>query len=182
MSLEFFRKKRFPRRHSDVFCQRMALTIPCIISLSNPLALPVVKGPNVYADAARLPDLLQIQSPQGCRTILLPQGSSALCTIDLPAFAECPEASQLLLLHFASATVADSFSTAHVKTSLAPGCTLTTKFSVRRAQDTNSLSVFFNGGGFPKPFVSTQVGLVRAGFAAANTADPQCLRKRLWQI
>ena len=73
---------------------------------------------------------------------------------------------------FASATVADSFSTAHVKTSLAPGCTLTTKFSVRRAQDTNSLSVFFNGGGFPKPFVSTKVGLVRAGFAAANTDDP----------
>ena len=70
----------------------------------------------------------------------------------------------------ASVTVADSLSTAHVKTSLAPGCTLTTKFSVRRAQDTNSLSVFFNGGGFPKPFVSTKVGLVRAGLAAANTA------------
>ena len=33
------------------------------------------------------------QSPRGCRTILVPQGSSALCTIDLPAFAECPEAS-----------------------------------------------------------------------------------------
>ena len=72
MSLEFFREKRFQRRHPDVFCQRMALTIPCVsslrvtphqvlqsfhcssstslarpgerISLSNPLALPVVKG------------------------------------------------------------------------------------------------------------------------------------------
>ena len=73
---------------------------------------------------------------------------------------------------FASVTVADSLSTAHVKTSLAQGCTLTTKFSVRRAQDTNSLSVFFNGGSFPRPFVSTKVGLVRAGFAAANIADP----------
>ena len=73
---------------------------------------------------------------------------------------------------FASATVADDLSTAHVKTSLAPGCTLTTKFSVRRAQDTNSPSVFFNGGGFPKPFVSTKVGLVRAGLAAADTAAP----------
>ena len=36
---------------------------------------------------------------------------------------------------FASNTV-ESLSTAHVKTSLAPGCTLTTKFSVRRAPDT----------------------------------------------
>ena len=60
-------------------------------------------------DAARLPDLLQIQSPRGCRTILLPQGSSALCTIDLPAFAVCPEASQLSVAAFASVTVADSF-------------------------------------------------------------------------
>ena len=68
------------------------------ISLSNPLALPVVKGPNVCVDAARLPDLLQIQSPRGCRTILIPQGSSALCTVGLPAFAECPEASRLPLL------------------------------------------------------------------------------------
>ena len=71
--VEFLRKKRFQRRHPDVFCQRMALTIPCVsfcvyrliksssrstvpcsstslalpgerISLSNPLALPVVKG------------------------------------------------------------------------------------------------------------------------------------------
>ena len=33
MSLEFFRKKRFQRRHPDVFCQRMALTIPCVSSL-----------------------------------------------------------------------------------------------------------------------------------------------------
>ena len=64
---------------------------------------------------------------------------------------------------FASVTVADSLSTAHVKTSLAPGCTLTTKFSACRAQNTNSLSVLFNGGGFPKPFVSTKVGLARAG-------------------
>ena len=62
MSLEFLRKKRFQRRHPDVVCQRMALTIPCVSSLrltphqvlqsyhcslqlvSNPLALPVVKG------------------------------------------------------------------------------------------------------------------------------------------
>ena len=73
MSLEFFREKRFQRRHPEVFCQRMALTIPCVssllfhaslnppvvlllaarpawhvqaqrIALSNPLALPVVKG------------------------------------------------------------------------------------------------------------------------------------------
>ena len=73
---------------------------------------------------------------------------------------------------FASNTVAESLSTAHVKTSLAPGCTLTTKSSVRRAQDTNSLSVFFSGGGLPRPFVSTKVGLIRAGFAAANTATP----------
>ena len=34
MSLEFFREKRFQRRHPDVFCQRMALTIPCISSLN----------------------------------------------------------------------------------------------------------------------------------------------------
>ena len=61
---------------------------------------------------------------------------------------------------------------AHVKTSLAPGCTLTTKFSVRRAQDTNSLSVFFSGGGFPSPLVPTKVGLALAGFAAASTAAP----------
>ena len=33
MSLEFFREKRFQRRHPDVFCQRMALTIPCVSSL-----------------------------------------------------------------------------------------------------------------------------------------------------
>ena len=58
-----------------------------------------------------LPDFLQIQNSQRCRMILFPQGASALCTIDLPAFA--------------SAILADSFSTAHVKTSLAPGCTLT---------------------------------------------------------
>ena len=45
---------------------------------------------------------------------------------------------------FASATVADSLSTAHVKTFLPPGCTLTTKFSVRRAQDTDSVESFPN--------------------------------------
>ena len=33
MSLEFFREKRFQRRHPDVFCKRMALTIPCVSSL-----------------------------------------------------------------------------------------------------------------------------------------------------
>ena len=33
MSLEFFREKCFQRRHPDVFCQRMALTIPCVSSL-----------------------------------------------------------------------------------------------------------------------------------------------------
>ena len=64
---------------------------------------------------------------------------------------------------FASLTVADSLSTAH-----------TTKFSVRRAQDTNSPSV---GGGLPRHFVSNKVGLARAGFvAAATAAPPLCAR------
>ena len=31
---------------------------------------------------------------------------------------------------------------------------------------------FFNGGGKPKPLVSTKVGLARAGFVAATTAPP----------
>ena len=113
------------------------------------------RGPNVCVDAARLPDLLQIQSPQGCQTILLPQGSSAPCTVDLPTFEECPKVSQLPLLRSLLSPLPILLSTVHVETSLDPGCTLTTKFSVRRAQDTNSLSVFFSGGGFPKPFVST---------------------------
>ena len=76
-------------------------------------------------------------------------------------------ASQLPLLR--SLPTPLNLSTAHVKTSLAPGRTLTTKFSVRRAPDTNSLSLFFSGGGFPRPFVSTKVGLARAGLAADNT-------------
>ena len=32
MSLEFFRERRFQRRHPDVFCHRVALTIPCVSS------------------------------------------------------------------------------------------------------------------------------------------------------
>ena len=129
MSLEFLRKKRFQRRHPDVFCQRVSLTIPCVSSLSvtphqvlqsfhcslqldqlwhvqergflraTLMLFQSSRGPNVYVDAARVPDLLQIQSPRRCRAILLPRGSSALCTVGLPAFAECPEASQLPLPH-----------------------------------------------------------------------------------
>ena len=41
-----------------------------------------------------LPDLLLIQSPPGCRTILLPRVSSALCTADLPALPEFPRGNQ----------------------------------------------------------------------------------------
>ena len=118
MSFEFPRKKRFQRHHSDVFCQRMALTIPCVSSLrvtphqvlqsfhcslqldqlGTSKLFQSSRGPSVCVNAARLPPLLQIQSPQGCRTFLLPQGSSTLKTIDLSAFAECPEASRLPLL------------------------------------------------------------------------------------
>ena len=134
------------------------------ISLSNPLALPVVRGSH------RLSRRRQATDPRGCRSTLPPRGSSALCTADLPAFAECPEHIKTSVAAFASVTVAHSLSTAHVKTSFVPGCTLTTKFSVRRAQDTNSLRVFFSGGGLPRPLVSTKVGMARAGFVAATTA------------
>ena len=117
MSLEFLRKKRFQLRHRDVFCQRLALTNPCVSSLcvtfhqvlqcSTSLArpgerisepsscLPVVNGPNICVDAARLPDLLRAH--EDVERFLLPQGSSALCTIGPPAFAKCPKTSQLPL-------------------------------------------------------------------------------------
>ena len=52
--------------------------------------------------------------------ILLPQGSSALYTVDVPAFAECPEGITTSVAAFASVTVADFLSTAHVRTSHAP--------------------------------------------------------------
>ena len=124
--------------------------------------------PIVCADAAKLTAHLPIQSPQGCRTTL-PRGGPLRCVL---LICQCPEASPLQSPAFASVTAADSLFTAHVKAFLAPGCTLTTKFSVRRAQDTNSLSVFFSGGASPWPLVSTKVGVARAGFVAATTTAP----------
>ena len=196
MSLEFFRKKRFQRcRHPEVFCQRVALTIPCVSSLRvtphQILKLQLdqlgTSRRKTFSEQSSRSSSRQgvptfVQTQPGFQTI---SRSRAHKDVERFSFHKGHQhCVQLICQHsqsffrgittsvaaFASATVADSFST--VKTSLAPGCTLTTKCSIRRAQDTNSLSVFFNGGGFPRPFVSTKVGLVRAGFAAANTADP----------
>ena len=125
MSL-FFREKRFQRHHPDVFRQRMALTIPCVSSLRvTPHQVLESLHCSLHLDQLgtsrrqnfseqssrsssrqRFPTSVQTppgfqtfsrSSPQGCRTILLPQGSSAICRINLPAFKECPVASQLLL-------------------------------------------------------------------------------------
>ena len=129
MSLKFFREKRFQRRHPDVFCQRMALTTPCVSSLrvtphqilksfhcSLQLdQLGTSRRKNFSVQSSRSSSRQEVptfvQTPPGFQTfsrstahkdverlILLPQGSSALGTTDLPAFAECPEALQLLLL------------------------------------------------------------------------------------
>ena len=197
MSLEFFRERRFQRRHPDVFCQR---TIPCVSSLrvtphqvlksfhcSLQLdQLGTSRRKNFSEQSSRsssrqgVPTFMQ--TPPGFQTF---SRSRAHKDVERLSFHKGHQhCVQLICQHSQSVqrhhnfcccvrfcTVADSLSTVHVKTSLAPGCTITTKFSVRRSQDTNSLSVFFNGGGFPRPFVSTKVGLVRAGFAAANTAD-----------
>ena len=127
------------------------------ISLSNPLALSVVKGsqrlcktppslqPFSRSRAHKDVERFSFHKGHQHRIQLICQRSQSVQSITTSVAA------------FASVTVTDSLSTAHVKTSLAPECTITTKFSVRRAQDTNSLSVLFSGGGFPSPLVSTRL-------------------------
>ena len=201
MSLELFREKRFQRRHPDVFCQRTALTIPCVSSFrvtphqvlksfhcSLQLdQLGTSRRKNFSEQSSRsssrqgVPTF--VQTPPGFQTF---SRSRAHKDVERFSFHKGHQhCVQLICKHWQSIQRHHNFcccirfchccrfpSHAHVKTSLAPGRTLTAKFSVRRAQDANSPSLFFNGGGFPRPFVSTKVGLVRAGFAAANTADP----------
>ena len=100
------------------------------ISLSNPLALPGAP----------------IQNPQGCRTTLPPRGSSAQCTADLPAFAECPEASRLQSLRSPPSPLPTPFprpTSRHLS--------LQDVRARRRAPKTRVR------GGFPGPLVSTEV-------------------------
>ena len=202
MSLEFFRKKRFQRRHPDVFCQRMALTIPCVSSLrvtphqvlksfhcSFQLDQLGTSRRKNFSEQSSRPSSRQgvptfMQTPPGFQTFsrsrahkdverfsfhkghqycvqLIRQHSQSVrrhhnfcCCI---RFCHCCR----FLFHGPRQDISRSMVHTHDEV-LCTSC----------AQDTNSLSVFFNGGGFPKPFASTKVGLVRAGFAAANTAAP----------
>ena len=87
-----------------------------------------------------------------------------------------------MLASFASVTVADSPSTAHVKTSLAPGCTLTTKFSVRRAQDTNSLFHVLQWWKLTKAFRVHQSRIGSCCIRSGYHRRARCLRKVLWQL
>ena len=121
----------------------------------------------IFPNAARLPVFLQNQSQQGRPTILLPQGSS-VCSWSA-SFRRVSRGVATSDAAFASVSVADSLSTARRHSLHGVD---SHKFTVRRAQDTSSLSVFFSGGGFPRPFVSTKVGLARAGLAAAYTPAP----------
>ena len=158
MPLKFFGKKCLQRRNSDVLCKRVTLATPSISSLRVTLLLAL----QLFQCSVQVSQL-----GTSTRKDLSEQSSGSSRRQEVPSFVQTP--------------CSDSLSTAHVETSLAPGCTLTTKFSVRRAQDTNSLAAFFRGGGSPRPFVSTKVGLARAGFVAAATAAPTvCARVKAW--
>ena len=119
MSLKFFGKKCFQRRQPDVLCQRVTLATPSISSLRvtphqvlhpfhcslqlsqlgtsrrKDLSEQSSWGPCVCADAAVLWPFSWSRAHKDIERHSPPRGSSALCTADLPAFAECPEASRL---------------------------------------------------------------------------------------
>ena len=210
MSLEFFREKRFQRRHPDVFCQSMALTIPCVSSLRvTPHQVLKSFHCSLQLDqlgTSRRKDFSEqssrsssrqgvptfVQTPPGFQTF---SRSRAHKDVERFSFHKGHQhCVQLICQHSQSVRRHHNFcccirfchccrfSFHGPRQEISRSRVHTHDEVLCRAQETNSLSVFFNGGGFPRPFVSTKVGLVRDGFAAATTADPTCLRKRLWQI
>ena len=203
MSLEFFRKKRFQRRHPDVFCQRMALTIPCVsslrvtphqvlksfhcslqrrpawhvpgerISLSNPLALPVVKGsqrlcrrrqasrPSPDPEPTRMSNnspSTRVQHSQSVR-----RHHNFCCCV---RFCHCCRFS----FHGPRQDISRSRMHTHDEVLL---------YVVPKIRTHSPCSSTVEA--FPNLSYPPRSDWVRAGFAAANTAVPHCLRKRLWQ-
>ena len=137
------------------------------------MLFPSSGGLIVSADAAWLLALLLVQSPQGCRTTLPPRGSSALCTADLPALAECPEASRLQSLRSLLSPTADPF---HGPRQDISRSRMYAHDEVLCASCPRH-ELTFRVLPLPRPFVSTKVGLARAGFVAAATAAPTvCVR------
>ena len=120
------------------------------ISLSSPLALPGRQGvPSFVQTPPGFEPFSRSRAHKDVERLSLHEGHQH-CVQLICHIRSVSRGIKTSIAAFASVTVADSLSTAPVKTSLAPGCTLTTKFSVRRAQDRNSLSVLFSGGGLTR--------------------------------
>ena len=163
MSLELFRKKCFQRHHCDTLCNRGAghsehPSSACCASSStrgvplHPAALPAwdvrekgYLGETLWhfqlsgtliacADAAK-----PFAKSRGNKDVeRLPLDEADLNTLYSWSAGTCRVSSGIKTSApgFASVTVANvptSLSTAHIKSSLAPACTLTTQFSVRHA-------------------------------------------------
>ena len=181
MSLELFKKSCLQSHHSDVLCKRVALATLSVSSLGvaphqvfqafhctlqlcqhgsskrkdfseQPSGSSSCQGiPIACASAARLQALLLIQSQQGCRTTLLRRGSSTPCTADLLALAEFPAAS-LRSLPTPLPTCHLLFPRPTSGHLLLLGARSPRSSLCAAPRDTKSLSVFYSGGGLPRPF------------------------------
>ena len=130
------------------------------ISLSNPLALPVVNRSQRLCGRRQASQTLS-RAHEDVERFSLPQGSSALCTIDLTAFAECPEASQLLLLRSLLSLLPILFPRpTSGRLSLQGVCSRRSSLYVVPKIRTHSLCS--STVELPKNFESTKVGLARA--------------------